>query len=468
MDRGERVLRHRPHLSDLRARAPLPRQDTAAQEEDPVRGAAEAQRRAHAAGVRLATPRRLPGLDTEDLHRREPHGALAAVRGRERHRHRLGLRGGALRRLLVRGGRWYWHEEDAQRFGHCSSKGKVPLLSLHALEQIHIFIFALAITHVVLSVATVLLGLLQMRTWKHWENTIQEEGCSAPKMIARVQKIRFIQDRYKGNEKVIRVVIHMRSFFKQFYGSVSNDDYITMRLGFVVEHFRGHPKFNFYDYMIKALEKDFKRVVGIKWYYWIFVMIFLLLNITGWHSYFWISLVPLALLLLIGTKLEHIINKLAYEVASKQKHAAGQGEGGIVVSPSDELFWFHSPRLVLILIHFILFQNAFEFAYFIWTLAMFGINSCIMDRRGYSISRIVVCVVVQVLCSYSTLPLYAIVSHMGSSFKSAVFARRPATAGAIGCLGAPPAAGQVWGGGAAGRRPVAERSRPAELRSISF
>ncbi|WVZ85809.1 hypothetical protein U9M48_032678 [Paspalum notatum var. saurae] len=390
--------------------------------------------------------------------------------------------------LLVRGGQ-YRHEEDAQRKTNFNSitfvfQGKVPLLSLHALEQIHIFIFALAITHVVLSVATVLLGLLQMRTWKHWENTIQEEGSSAPKMIARVQKIRFIQDRYKGNEKVIRVVIWMRSFFKQFYRSVSNDDYLTMRLGFVMEHFRGHPKFNFYDYMIKALEKDFKRVVGIKWYYWIFVMIFLLLNITGWHSYFWISLVPLALLLLIGTKLEHIINKLAYEVASKQKHAAGQGEAGVVVRPSDELFWFQSPRLVLVLIHFILFQNAFEFAYFVWTLAMFGINSCIMDRRGYSISRIVICIIVQLLCSYSTLPLYAIVSHMGSSFKNAVFAddvaehlrgwanaarltRRPATAGAVGCLGAPPAAGQVWEGGA-GRRSAPERSRPAELRSISF
>ncbi|XP_066349288.1 MLO-like protein 1 isoform X1 [Miscanthus floridulus] len=251
-------------------------------------------------------------------------------------------------------------------FGHCSSEGKVPLLSLHALEQVHIFIFVLAITQVVLSVATVLLGLLQMRIWMHWENTIQEEGSSAPKMIARVQKIRFVQDRCKGYEKATWVIIWLRSFFKQFYGSVSNDDYIAMRLGFVMEHFRGHPKFNFYDYMIKALEKDFKRVVSIKWYYWIFVMIFLLVNVTGWHSYFWISLVPLALLLLIGTKLEHIINKLAYEVASK--HAAGQGEGGIVVSPSDELFWFHSPRLVLVLIHFILFQNAFEFAYFFWTL----------------------------------------------------------------------------------------------------
>jgi mlo protein len=178
----------------------------------------------------------------------------------------------------------------------------------------------------------------------------------------------------------------LRSFFKQFYGSVTKDDYTAMRLGFVMEHFRGHPKFNFYDYMIKALEKDYKRVVGIKWYLWIFVMIFLLLNITGWHSYFWISLIPLVLLLLIGTKLEHIITQLAYEVATK--HTAVEGD--IAVSPSDNLFWFHSPRLVLALLRFILFQNAFEFAYFIWTMATFGFNSCIMDRLPYRVSRIVI------------------------------------------------------------------------------
>uniref|UniRef100_A0A0D9W5G9 MLO-like protein n=1 Tax=Leersia perrieri TaxID=77586 RepID=A0A0D9W5G9_9ORYZ len=287
--------------------------------------------------------------------------------------------------------------------GHCLSKGKVPLLSLHAIEQIHIFIFVLAITHVVLGAVTVLLGLLQMRRWRHWENAIKADGDSAaaPKMINRLQQCKFIQDRYKGFDKFTMVIVWMRSFFKQFYGSITKDDYTAMRLGFVMKHFRGHPKFNFYDYMIKALEKDYKRVVGIKWYLWIFVMIFLLLN----------------LLLLIGTKLEHIITQLAYEVASK--HTAVEGD--IAVNPSDNFFWFHSPRLVLILIHFILFQNAFEFAYFFWTLATFGFNSCIMDRLPYRLSRIIICVVVQVLCSYSTLPLYAIVSHMGSSFKSAVF-----------------------------------------------
>lgn len=71
------------------------------------------------------------------------------------------------------------------------------------------------------------------------------------------------------------------------------------------------------------------------------------------------------LLLVVGCKLEYIITKLAKEVAEKQR-----GENGDVaattVNPSDELFWFHSPILVLYLIHFILFQNSFEIAFFFW------------------------------------------------------------------------------------------------------
>ncbi|KAH9771078.1 MLO-like protein 1 [Citrus sinensis] len=75
---------------------------------------------------------------------------------------------------------------------------------------------------------------------------------------------------------------------------------------------------------------------------------------------------PLQLLLLaVGAKLEHVISQLAHEVA--EKHIAIEGE--LVVQPSDQHFW----------------------------------------------------VFIQVLCSYSTLPLYAIVTQMGSSFKKAIF-----------------------------------------------
>lgn len=55
-------------------------------------------RRADAAGVHLAAARRVPRADTEDMHRREPHGPLAALPERRegvvasRRRRRIGCR----------------------------------------------------------------------------------------------------------------------------------------------------------------------------------------------------------------------------------------------------------------------------------------------------------------------------------------------------------------------------------------
>lgn len=72
----------------------------------------------------------------------------------------------------------------------------------------------------------------------------------------------------------------------------------------------------------------------------------------------------LQLLLAVGTKLEHVITQLAQEVA--EKHSAVEGD--LVVNPSDDHFWFGRPKIVLYLIHFILFQNAFEIAFFFWIL----------------------------------------------------------------------------------------------------
>ena len=68
------------------------------------------------------------------------------------------------------------------------------------------------------------------------------------------------------------------------------------------------------------------------------------------------------LLLLVGTKLEHIITELAQEVSERSSVV----DETTPIKPSDELFWFDSPNLVLYLIHFILFQNSFEIAFFVW------------------------------------------------------------------------------------------------------
>ncbi|KAF7078582.1 hypothetical protein CFC21_082994 [Triticum aestivum] len=291
--------------------------------------------------------------------------------------------------------------EDAAKL--CKRKGEVPMLSEEALHQLHIFIFVLGVVHVLFCVTTLLLGGAKMRTWNKWEKEIQ-------------------QGRIKEREKTpgwmkpsaVRWII---AFFKQFYNSVGKPDYQVLRSAFVLRHYPNRLDFDFHKYMVRALEHDFKEVVGISWYLWLFVIVFLLLNINGWHTYFWLSFLPLILLLIVGTKLEHISTRLAQEAAECSDEASGNPW----TKPCKEHFWFSHPRAVLHLIHFILFQNSFEMAFFFWVLATYGFDSCIMENRSYALPRLAIGIIVQVLCSYSTLPLYAIVTHMGGDIKLQAF-----------------------------------------------
>ncbi|EOA16527.1 hypothetical protein CARUB_v10004686mg [Capsella rubella] len=312
---------------------------------------------------------------------------------------------------------------------HCLAKGKVPLVSVEALHQLHIFIFVLAVFHVIFCASTMVLGGARIKQWKHWEDWFKKHP--SQKGIARRghahANAHALHELFNANHEFFEmhaggfwrrsvVISWLRSFFKQFYGSVTKSEYIALRQAFIMRHCRTNPSFDFHNYMLRTLEIDFKKVVSISWYLWLFVVVFLLLNVGGWNTYFWLSFLPLILLLMVGTKLEYIISSLALDVSEKRKRAEEA-----VITPSDELFWFHRPGIVLQLIHFILFQNSFEIAFFFWILFTYGIHSCIMEKLGFLIPRLVMGVLVQVLCSYSTLPLYALVTQMGSKFKKGIF-----------------------------------------------
>ncbi|GMY19344.1 MLO-like protein 13 [Fagus crenata] len=323
--------------------------------------------------------------------------------------------------------------------GHCLHEGKVPLLSLEALHHLHIFIFVLAVVHVIFCVTTMFLGGYRIRQWKGWEESEKGRNTNAS------EQHEFVRHRAIGYWRNAAIISWMIAFFKQFYGSVTKSDYIALRQGFIKEHCPSNSKFDFHKYMVRRLEVDFKKVVSISWYLWLFVVVFLLLNVAGWHSYFWLSFLPLILLLLVGAKLEHIITRLAQEVVERKTTGHGQEAQQVTemnrdnhevhntaernakdhetarVKPSDKHFWFSRPALVLDLIQFILFQNSFEIAFFFWILCTYGFDSCIIEKPGFIITRLIMGVIVQVLCSYSTLPLYAIVTQMGSAFKKGIF-----------------------------------------------
>ncbi|KAK7841146.1 mlo-like protein 13 [Quercus suber] len=329
------------------------------------------------------------------------------------------------------------------------SQGKVPLISLEALHQLHIFIFVLAIFHVIFCVSTMVLGGVRIRQWKVWEDSIKEEisrGDSTKRNAPAYANNKFLKQHTQGFWRKAEVVSWLISFFKQFYGSVNRSDYTELRKGFIKEHQPRNPKFDFHKYIVRTLENDFKKIINVvncSWYLWVFVVVFLLLNVAGWHSYFWLSFLPVILLLFVGAKLEHIITSLAQDaVESKINNREAQQVTEMTrdnsavhnvveknaedhelprVKPSDKHFWFSSPDIVLDLLQFILFQNSFEIAFFVWILCIYGFNSCIMEKPGFIITRLVMGVIVQVLCSYCTIPLYALVTQMGSSYKGAIF-----------------------------------------------
>ncbi|XP_021747609.1 MLO-like protein 15 [Chenopodium quinoa] len=318
---------------------------------------------------------------------------------------------------ISNGGR---HLLAAEDISSCPS-GKVSFVSIGVLHELHILIFILAIVHVACCTLTVLLGEVKISHWKKkWERSIRKQNkndINNDNRVIHVRSLTFIKERCKGDDANKRH--YVISFFKHLAGILTKADYAAMRLGFTLTHCNTDQRFNFQKYLVYAYEHDFQKVVSINWFLWIFVVISFTLNVAGWNIYFWISFVPLVVLLIVETKLEQVITELAIYVA--QRHTVIVG--GVQIQTSDSFFWFSQPKYVLLLIHIILFFNSFGIAIFFWTWLKFGFHSCVMGETKFVYARIVIMVVIQTICSYSTLPLYAIVTQMRNSYNKEAMKR---------------------------------------------
>ncbi|KAL6286187.1 hypothetical protein ACE6H2_010577 [Prunus campanulata] len=185
------------------------------------------------------------------------------------------------RKLLEFAETMIWRRVLAPSGGDSSacSEGKVPLISPSGMHQLHIFIFVLAVFHVVYSVITMALAHAKMKKWKAWES---ETSSLEYQFTNDPSRFRFIRQ---------------TSFIKRHSG--------------------------------------FSTMPGIRW----------------------------IILLVVGTKLELIIMEMAQEMHDRTTVV----KGAPVVEPSNKFFWFNRPEWILLLIHFSLFQNAFQMAYFLWT-----------------------------------------------------------------------------------------------------
>ncbi|CAA2958876.1 MLO 4 [Olea europaea subsp. europaea] len=303
-----------------------------------------------------------------------------------------------------------------------------PFASYESLEQLHRFLFVLGVTHVSYSFLAIALAMIKIYSWRTWENhakTLAFRGLlgvdtsNGPQEVAsngiQIRRLSsFIVNHTSHPWSQHRVLVWLLCFSRQFWSSIHQADYMALRLGFITTHQLPFT-YDFHNYMLRSMEEEFRDIVGISVPHWIFAIFCILLGFHGTNFYFWVSLLPAILILLVGTKLHHIVVKLAVEIMHSSQWTLFHK-----FNLRDELFWFGNPRLLLRLIQFVSFQNAFEMAAYIWSLWEVKRPSCYTEDHRFLVMRLTFGVVSQFWCSFITFPLYVIIAQMGSKFKKTI------------------------------------------------
>ncbi|XP_050207597.1 MLO-like protein 12 [Mercurialis annua] len=305
---------------------------------------------------------------------------------------------------------------------YCQEKGMVSLISREGVMQLKMFISVLAVFHVICCTLTMFLGLAKMRKWKKWEEetrSLDYQMANDPRRFRLIRQTSFGRRHLKlwSDHSFLLWPV---CFIRQFKGSASKADYFTLRNGFILANVAEGSEFNFQKFLAKAFDDDFQHVVGIRLWIWMFCLLFIFFSAQEFYNYYWLPFLTLVLVLAVGTKLETIITKMCKE-SSKQSSVI---RGTFLVKPSNQLFWFNRPKFMLYLLQLIIVQNSFQLAFFSWAWYQYGLRSCFNQETADVVIRITTGVGVQFLCGYVTLPIYALVTQMGSSSKNAVFTER--------------------------------------------
>ncbi|CAH2043000.1 unnamed protein product, partial [Thlaspi arvense] len=296
-----------------------------------------------------------------------------------------------------------------------------PLISVTGLHQLHILLFFMAVFHILYSFITMMLGRLKIRGWKkvgagdvflmitnpsrfrltHETSFVRQHSSfwtKIPFFFYAVRNMSFFFGNPVAGIKLLTKTSSPPSdlqgcFLQQFFRSVGRTDYLTLRHVFIASTSMG---------IIRAF-----------------------LTAECWETMFWASILPIVIILAVGTKLQAILTRMALGITDK--HAVVQGIP--LVHGSDKYFWFNRPQLLLHLLHFALFQNAFQITYFFWIWYSFKLKSCFHKEFKLVIVKLSLGVGALILCSYITLPLYALVTtQMGSHMKKSVFDEQMAKA----------------------------------------
>ncbi|KAB5519833.1 hypothetical protein DKX38_024152 [Salix brachista] len=256
----------------------------------------------------------------------------------------------------------------------------------------------------------------KMRKWKKWEI---ETATSDYQFSHDPERFRFARETSFGRRHLnfwtrSPILLWIVCFFRQFLTSIPKVDYQTLRHGFIIAHLAPHSqiKFDFQTYIKRSLEEDFKVVVGISPTIWFVAILFLLSNTHGKLN----SVFPRNIMLVF-------LSMAPFHPADC--YLTGEYKATDCYNPDGS----EDSRHPGISVRFHLQRfNAFQFSFFAWTWYEFGLKSCFHKHPEDLILKISMWAIVQFFCSYVTLPLYALVTQMGTTMRPTIFNERFAKA----------------------------------------
>jgi len=297
----------------------------------------------------------------------------------------------------------------------CIGSGLEEFVSLAALHQAHILIFLIAVFHITYTVLTMMMS---------------------QRVVATLDDLEVWGD---GEDESVDALHKPRSgwpaaFIRQIYnlGFRNPFTYMSLRNFFIIKHGLS-ADFPFDDYIALTAAHEFENIIGLKWWMWLCLTLYVLAEGLGFHYFTgcW-SLASVFISMLVGTK----VSKIACDVAIdsyEQYDKNGDGklsqdelehmqklhkDSAASVKKShltgDQNFWLGRPQFLGGLLQYTMFQNSMVFSialFHSWQVK----GNCYMGK-DLRIYRVVLGLLLLAHDSLITFPTYIVVVQMGDTY----------------------------------------------------
>lgn len=249
--------------------------------------------------------------------------------------------------------------------------GRAQLFTKEAIHSVHILIYTIVFFHVLLSFAFIILSLLRMSEWQHWEKDAQKGVL----LKAKTKKMRVL-----GGSTSYH---WLKVFSHHLTSAVSKRSYLAVRrlsmnlcekeLGCTIAECKGD--FQFYPFSKYMMGEFMARFVSVSYLLWLLGAGLLVIRDPGHQALVMLvfSGASILVLLIISMKLHSVLVHLTvkahfmFEEDIEETTAGQEGEEVSLKTRSDadtalyermrqrveafqtvdDLFWFHRPGILL-------------------------------------------------------------------------------------------------------------------------